>query len=315
MTEHLPTSGHTVQLRFAQLGKPALGRSIGRTLLALACLGGGVVVVAAALITALVASGAGELLLADETWMFGPLGTALGLLVMPVLVLPPAWLTARWLLRMHLGEVCSVTGRFRWGLYWRCVAVAAVVAAVSTLLSHWWTGTAPEGIAEQWLVLLAIIACGVPVAAFAEELAFRGVLTHILGARWVSSSVAVAVPAVITAVLFSLAHGPAGAVPFLMHAAGGVAYAVLCDRTGGLEASTAAHTAWNLALLGWTSLFAIGGADTAESPGVAFHVLLTDLAIVAALLLSLRSQGVKRLRTVSAPETASPAVVQGKPYG
>lgn len=282
----------TKALRFAQLGQPALGRSLGRMFFALLSLGGLTLASAAVLIVLLVSSGAGAALIADDAWMNGPTGVALGLLTMPIVLLPAAWVTARWVLRMRLGAACSVTGRFRWWLYWRCITVAAVVVAASTLLSYWWGDQAVGNLSDQWPVVLVILLCGVPAAAFVEELAFRGVLTHILGARWVVPMVAVGVPAVITSCLFSLAHGPTGAFPFLAHAAGGVAYAVLCDRTGGLEASTAAHTAWNLALLGSVSLFEIREAGAAGAQSLALPLLLTDLAIVAAILLTLRGRNV-----------------------
>ncbi|QVQ50775.1 CPBP family intramembrane metalloprotease [Spiractinospora alimapuensis] len=284
-------------LRFAQLGRPALGRSLGRTVLALVSLGGLTLVSAAVVIVVLVMTGVGEVLLADEAWLTGPAGVALGLLAMPVVLLPATWLTARWVLRMRLGEVCSVTGRFRWWLYWRGFAAAGVVVVASTVLSHWLGGQTVGTLSTHWLVVVVILVCGVPLAAFVEELTYRGVLTHILGARWAAPTVAVAVPAVVTSALFSLAHGPAGALPFLAHAVGGVAYAVLCDRTGGLEASAAAHTAWNLVLLGSVSLFE-GSAEVVGPVALAVPLLLTDLAIVAAFLLTLRGSGVRRLRPV-----------------
>lgn len=295
---HAPPSAELAQeaLRFAQLGRPALGRSVARAVLALVSLGGLTMTSAAMLIVLLVVSGAGEVLLEDEAWLTGPTGVALGLLVMPVVLLPAAWLTARWVLRMRLGDVCSVAGRFRWWLYWRGFAAAGVVVVASTVLSHWAGGQMIGALSAQWPLVLVVLVCGVPLAAFVEELTFRGVLTHILGARWVVPAVAVAVPAVLTSALFSLAHGPTSAIPFLAHAVGGVAYAVLCDQTGGLEASAAAHTAWNLVLLGSVSLFVVPTTEAVDPVVLAVPLLLTDLAIVAAVLLALRGSGVRHLR-------------------
>lgn len=270
------------RLRFAELGKPALHRSRPRTLGALALFVTGVLVTGAVVVVVAVMSGAGALML-DEEWEVGPLGLLAGLLLMPLLLLPSAVLTARWLLRMSPGQVCSVAGRFRWPLFWACTAVSMVIVVVVSLVSGAWSGAEGPTLPPQWPLVLLVIAVGVPIAAFAEEFAYRGVLTHILGARWVRPLVSVAVPAVITGSLFSLMHGPAGAVPFLVHAAGGVAFAVLCDRTGGLEASTAAHTAWNAVLFLTMSLWAVEGAEAAGS--ALLPTLLTDAALVVGLLL------------------------------
>lgn len=270
------------RLRFAELGKPALHRSRLRTLGALALFVAGVVVTAALVIIVAVMSGGGALLL-EEEWALGPFGLAAGLLLMPLVLLPAAMSTARWVLRMRPGQVCSVTGRFRWRLYWSCTAVSAVVVTVATLASGTWSGSGGPTLPPQWPLILLVIAVGVPVAAFAEEFTLRGVLTHVLGARWTRPLVSVAVPAVGTAVLFSLMHGPAGAVPFLVHAVGGVAFAVLCDRTGGVEASTAAHTAWNTVLFLTMTLWPVDGAEAAE-PAL-LPMLFTDAALVVVLLL------------------------------
>lgn len=270
------------QLRFAELGKPALHRSRLRTLGALALFVTGVLVTGAVVVVVAVMSGAGALIL-DEEWGVGPLGLLAGLLLMPLLLLPSAMLTSRWSLRMSPGQVCSVAGRFRWPLFWSCTAVSMVVVVAVTLVSGAWSGTEGPTLPPQWPLVLLAIAVGVPIAAFAEEFAFRGVLTHILGARWTRPLVSVAVPAVVTATLFSLLHGPAGAAPFLVHAAGGVAFAVLCDRTGGLEASTAAHTAWNASLFLTMSLWPVEGAEAAGA--ALLPTLLTDAALVVGLLL------------------------------
>ncbi|ASO20790.1 membrane protease YdiL (CAAX protease family) [Actinoalloteichus hoggarensis] len=290
MTDPSRPADRGEELRFAQLARPTV-HSRRRLIVASLVLVGGILASAVLLIVILVVSGLGDLLLSDDP---GAVGLALTLLTVPLITLPPAALTARGVLRMRLGEVCSVEGAFRWGWFWRCLAVAITVAVTTSAVSLWWGGSAAFRLADQWQALAVVVLLGVPLAAFAEEFVFRGVLTHILGARWSRPLTAVTVPAVTTSVLFGLVHGMAGIVMFLVTVAGGLLYAILCDQTGGLEAATAAHTAWNGVLM--ISVFLLSTSDAGQSTTAVAATLATDLLLVALLVLLARRTAVARLR-------------------
>lgn len=250
------------RLRYAQLGWPALARSRARTVAALLLLIAGFLGSVVLLVVAMIATGAVDLLGAGGQTVLKPVELVAALLVVPIVTLPSAVLTARWILRLSPRQVCSVTGRFRWWFYRRCLIVAASVFVMSTALSTLWTGVTLGPPPGNWPLLLLIVVCCVPLQAFAEEFVFRGVLTHILGARWARPVWAVAVPAVGTSVVFSLSHGPTGIAHFVALAVGGVAYSVLCDRTGGLEASSAVHAAWNATLMLSIFVFPVSGGSS-----------------------------------------------------
>jgi len=277
-------------LRYAHSAHPVLAGSPLRTAAAALLLVGGTAGSAALFITAVVAGGAEDLLFAPEDG--GPVQArelAVSLLLVPLLTLPAALLTARLALRSTAGRVCSVTGRFRWGWYARCLAVSIPLTALVSAGGLWLTGTAPGPGPAEPLAVLAIILLCVPVRSFAEEFVFRGVLTQVLGGPWTRPVLAVAVPAVLTSLLFSLVHAPAGLGVLAVHTVGGICYSVLCDRSGGLEASSAAHTAWNTALL-----ISLVFAAPAHGPGggsvleAAVTTAAIDAVLVGALLLLAR---------------------------
>ena len=302
--------------RYARLARPALVGSRARMVLALATLIGGILLLALGFIAVMIAGGL-DLVFAtapDPDAPIRPTELAMTLLLVPVLTLPAAILTARLVLRMSVGSVCSVVGRFRWGWYVRCLLLASVIAVVASLLPMLWTepasGTEPP---PGWPVLIAIIVCCVPVQAFAEEFVFRGVLFQILGARWTRPLVGFVVPGILTSVLFALVHAPASWLPLLAYSFGGFWYALLCDRSGGLEASSAAHTAWNIALMVTITVLLPPGAGAGGQPAsteAVLPTLLTDVLLAGSLILLAHRTGVVRT-TPAAPDRGAVPISQG----
>jgi membrane protease YdiL (CAAX protease family) len=178
---------------------------------------------------------------------FGLLATNLSLVVL----IPLSMLVARRLNRQAPGLLSSVVGRLRWKpLAW--FAVAAVVIELVMLLvielgnielaggeGHG-GGAAPDAAAVIAVTLLTST-----FQAAGEEYFFRGYLLQAVGALVRSSVIAI----LVTTVLFTMAHGiwpwesPA---LFLDRFAFGLVAAFLVIRTGGLEASIAAHAANNV---------------------------------------------------------------------
>ena len=178
---------------------------------------------------------------------FGLLATNLSLIVL----IPLSMLVARRLNRQAPGLLSSVVGRLRWKpLAW--FALAAVVLELVMLLviqlgnielaggERHGGGAAPDAVAVIAVTLLTST-----FQAAGEEYFFRGYLLQAVGALVRSAVIAI----LVTTILFTLAHGiwpwesPA---LFLDRFAFGLVAAFLVIRTGGLEASIAAHAANNV---------------------------------------------------------------------
>ncbi|NIK57962.1 CPBP family intramembrane glutamic endopeptidase [Kribbella shirazensis] len=178
---------------------------------------------------------------------FGLLATNLTLIAL----IPLSILVARWLNRQTPGLLSSVVGRLRW----RPLAWFALVAVVLELIAFaiiefgdvpLATGERHGGpAASDAIAVIAVTLLTSPIQAAAEEYYFRGYLLQAVGAFVKGWAVAV----VVTALLFTAAHGiwpwdsPA---LFVDRLAFGLVGGLLAVRTGGLEASIAAHAANNV---------------------------------------------------------------------
>ncbi len=205
------------------------------------------------------------------------LGLALGI---------PLALLATWAQAGRAGLVSSVLGRVRWRLLLGGLGVALlllVTLSVGTdiLLTQLGfpaggedagtgssagssadeTGLWPLTPASGWIALSIVILLTTPLQAAGEEYFFRGWLSQWIGSwlrwRWL----AVAVPAVVTGLLFALAHGAQSPWLFADRLVFGLLASLLVWRTGGLEIAVAMHAANNLLAFG----LAIAYDELAES--------------------------------------------------
>ncbi|WP_423463333.1 CPBP family intramembrane glutamic endopeptidase [Promicromonospora sp. MS192] len=202
------------------------------------------------------------------------LGLALGI---------PVALVATWAQSGRAGLVSSVLGRVRWrlllgGLGVSLLLLVPLTLAGSVLVSQLGlAGDASPGSddglwpltpASGWLALSLVILLTTPLQAAGEEYFFRGWASQWLGSllrwRWL----AVVVPAVVTAVLFALAHGAQSPWLFADRLVFGLVASLIVWRTGGLELAVALHVANNLLAFG----LAIAYDGFAES------LLITEVA-------------------------------------
>jgi membrane protease YdiL (CAAX protease family) len=209
-----------------------------------------------------------------DAWFVSPVGllvTNLGLALGIPLALVATWAQAR-----RAGLVSSVLGRVRWRLLLGGIGVALLLLVPLTLASDllltqlglpvdagtgsaggadagsgadesgWWPLTPASG----WLALAAVIVLTTPLQAAGEEYFFRGWLSQWIGSllrwRWL----AIAVPAIVTAFLFALAHGVQSPWLFGDRLVFGLVASLLVWRTGGLEIAVALHAANNLLAFG-----------------------------------------------------------------
>jgi len=205
-----------------------------------------------------------------DAWFVSPAGllvTNLGLALGIPIALVATWAQAR-----RGGLVSSVLGRVRWRLLLGALGLALLLLVPLTfagdlLLTQldlsaddagsgadggaagedpWWPLTPASG----WLALAAVVLLTTPLQAAGEEYFFRGWLTQWTGSmlrwRWL----AIALPAVLTAFLFALAHGSQSPWLFADRLVFGLVASLLVWRTGGLECAVALHVANNLLAFG-----------------------------------------------------------------
>ncbi len=210
--------------------------------------------------------------------------------------------------------VSSVVGGIRWRWLARCVVVTLPVWAVYMVVGVL-TDPPASGRPEQWVVLLVMAVLITPFQAAGEEYLFRGWLVQNVGAFFGRPIVGLVVSTVLSAVLFSLAHGSFDLWVVLSISTLAVAACLTNWRTGGLEAGIAMHLVNNVCV-GVVTLTVGGYADsfvseeTTGSPlEVALGLLVHGIA-VALILWQARRVEVQR-RYLPPPQ---PALVERPAY-
>ncbi|WP_051433505.1 CPBP family intramembrane glutamic endopeptidase [Promicromonospora kroppenstedtii] len=219
-----------------------------------------------------------------DAWFVSPsgllvtnLGLALGI---------PVALVATWAQARRGGLVSSVLGRVRWrlllgGLGMSLLLLVPLTVGSSILVSRLGlAGDAGSGAddaglwpltpAAGWVALALVILLTTPLQAAGEEYFFRGWMSQWIGSllrwRWL----AVIVPAVVSAVLFAMAHGAQSPWLFADRLVFGLVASLLVWRTGGLEVAVALHAANNLLAFGLAIAY----------DGLADSLLITEVAPV-----------------------------------
>jgi membrane protease YdiL (CAAX protease family) len=205
------------------------------------------------------------------------------------------------------GLISSVAGRLRWRWMSRLIIPVLLAYAASTLVSvlvlPLLTGESvpsPVVRADTWITIaLAVVL--VPLQATAEEFVFRGYLMQTVGGWLKHPAWAILLPVP----LFTFGHQYDiwGLLDVSVFA---IASGWLAWRTGGLEASIAAHVVNN------TVIFVIGAfglVDVNAKTGSWVEVLVSTLTLalyIWLVLLAAKRFGISRVRTVQAPALPSP---------
>jgi membrane protease YdiL (CAAX protease family) len=245
------------------------------------------------------------------SWL-GLLATNLSLVVL----IPLSMLVAQKLNRQAPGLLSSVVGRLRWRpLAWFAAAAVALELVMLLVIQvgdiqlagaeRHGGGAAPDAVAVIAVTLLTST-----FQAAGEEYFFRGYLLQAVGALVRSSIISI----LVTTLLFTMAHGiwpwqsPA---LFLDRFAFGLVAAILVIRTGGLEASIAAHAANNVVTFVFAAMTDSVGASLGvkDAPwglvtvDVVKFVAFGAIALVIARRLKLDTVSVLPLTGASPPGT------------
>jgi len=244
-----------------------------------------------------------DLALLDLTDVAVLLVTNLSLIV----AIPIVWVC--WLVPhgLRIGWSSSVLGRLRWRLFlpwtWRALATLGVAVAVSLLVAVGVTGVDVSGPSASFPWMLVVVLTTTPLQAAAEEYVFRGYLSQTIAAWIGRAGVGAAVAGVVSAALFSAAHGPPDFQTFLYRFAIGLALSAAVWLTGGLEAAIALHAVNNVVI--FLLAGALGDRAAAAEPGgvVGWGTSLLGMLGMAAFVAWV---AVSRARL--RPELVSPAV-------
>ena len=224
-----------------------------------------------------------------------------------IVVIPCIWLAWGAAHGMKIGWSSSVLGRLRWRLFGpyalRAFATLGAAVLLTVLLAFALGEEAATGPVRSlgWLVVVVLLTT--PLQAAAEEYFFRGYLSQAI-AGWVRGPRAGAVvAALITAALFSWAHGPTDLSTFLDRFAVGLAASAVVWLTGGLEAAIALHAVNNLVVFLVAGILGDGSAAEDSPDGVPALVLLLTVAALAGYVVL-----VARSRTRLHPELGTPSL-------
>jgi membrane protease YdiL (CAAX protease family) len=258
-----------------------------------------ILIVVVALVTGVVP----DLAMLDLTDVAVLLVTNLSLIV----AIPIVWLC--WLVPhgLGIGWSSSVLGRLRWRLFgpwtWRALASLGVAVALGLLIAVAATGVDVSGPASSFPWMLLVVLTTTPLQAAAEEYVFRGYLSQTI-AGWIGRRQAGAlVAAVVSAALFSAAHGPPDFQTFLYRFAIGLALSAAVWLTGGLEAAIALHAVNNVVI--FLLAGALGDRAAAAQPG---GVVGWGTSLLGMLGMVVFVAWIARSRSRLHPELLSPAV-------
>ena len=236
-----------------------------------------------------------------------------------IVAIPCVWMVWAVAHGMRIGWSSSVLARLRRRLFlpFTMRAVATMGAAIAgTAAVGIVAGDPVAGPVRSFGWLLVVVLLTTPLQSAAEEYVFRGYLSQAI-AGWVRAPVAGAVlAAVVTAALFSAAHGPTDVLTFLDRFAFGLAASAVVWLTGGLEASIVLHAVNNVLvfLLAGALGGGVAGEESSGATGL-LELVITLGALTAYVLLVARSRTALRpeLRTAAqdlrppAPRAAVPA--------
>ncbi|MDX6240818.1 MAG: protease family protein [Kribbellaceae bacterium] len=231
---------------------------------------------------------------------FGLLATNLSLAVL----IPLSILVARQLNHQRPGLLSSVAGRLRWrALAWFALAALSLevlLLAVVEVGGADLLGNPGGGPAKDAAAVIAVTLLTSTFQAAGEEYFFRGYLLQTVGSMVRSPLVAI----LITTVLFTMAHGilpwqsPA---LFLDRFAFGLVAAFLVVRTGGLEASIAAHAANNIVTFVFAALTNSVG-DSLQATDAPWSLVFVDVGkFVAFGVIAILIARWQRLETTADP--------------
>lgn len=180
----------------------------------------------------------------------------------------------------------SVRGHIRWDLLGRAAVIIVPLFVIYVLLSIFVFPQPPSG-AFTWesVGLLAVVLLTTPLQSAGEEYGSRGLIARAAGSWAADPRLALIIGTVVSATVFTLAHGALDPWLIIYYFGFGVAMSVVVWRTGGLEVAALIHTANNVLLF---VVAIVAGQDLAvgldRSAGVGGPFMLIPMLVLALIV-------------------------------
>lgn len=224
-----------------------------------------------------------------------------------IVAIPSVWMAWTVAHGMPRGWSSSVLARLRRRLLlpYALFALATLGVGIGLAVGLGFTvgGEEVTGPVSSFGWLLVVVLLTTPLQSAAEEYVFRGYLSQAI-AGWIRApQVGAVVAALLTAALFSAAHGPQDVLTFLDRFAFGLAASAVVWLTGGLEAAIVLHAVNNVLVFVLAGALGEGVATAEVPPGIGLVYTVVSLASMAAFV-ALVARSRRRLQ----PETWTAAV-------
>lgn len=191
------------------------------------------------------------------------------------LLIPVSMLVQKVVYGAAPGTLSSLSGHFRWPVLLRASVLVLPVWVVYSLIMQPLQGTGVPVWSGLNLVLCLVAIVTIPLQSAGEEYLFRGLIFRAIGARFPRPLVAFAVATAVSALQFGLIHGAADPWGVAYYVAMGISFAVLTERTGGLEVPILIHAVNNtLVLLPVIIAGELATVSAASGPIVFIPILL-----------------------------------------
>ena len=221
-----------------------------------------------------------------------------------------AFITHRFVNGVRWGFIHAVVGRLRWrwlGVTTLLVAPVYALFAISSFLDPSYQDIRIDGTVIAFILIIVLTT---PLQAAAEEYMFRGVIQRSVGSWFRSTRWGLIVGTAVSSIVFAIAHFASDPWLIFYYLCFGILLSILTQRTGGLEAAIAIHTANNLFLL---VVGALAGQMTEgfdRSAGKGGPVMLVPVVILAIVVVVLsllaKRRGLARTTPEAVPGSQAP---------
>ncbi|STZ56618.1 CAAX amino terminal protease self- immunity [Mycolicibacterium tokaiense] len=255
-------------------------RRIGRGILAIVLLIGGLQVFAVALTTgaAFLDAVSGN----TARGGFTPLTYGAGMLSV-ALLLPWSRLIQRWLYGLPGGSLSSVTSRFRWDVLGRSLILVGPAWVIILIVQYWVPLPQTSWGYHDVIGLLVITLLIAPLQAAGEEYGFRGLIFQVAGSWSVGRRAGLVLAIAVSSVLFAAIHVSTSGWLNLWYVVFAVGTGVISWRTGGIEIAVVLHAVYNTLSFVFDAALHIDPIATTNRSGsaVGIEALLPGIVIVA----------------------------------
>ncbi len=208
------------------------------------------------------------------------------------------------------GTLHAVSGRIRWRLFGILASVLVPLYLLYVLASPLFLPAEEVGaFTSTALAFILVAILTTPLQSAGEEVAFRGLLHRAVGGWFRNPRVALVIGAIISSIVFAIAHGAGDIWLNAYYAVFGLSMAVITWRTQGLEGAIIAHAANNTFLMIYNAAMGAdfdGMFEREAGAGGPFMLVAMGLSALAAALVWWRTRTDSAREAMDLPENIQP---------